>query len=386
MSDSTSTSTPTSTSKLFAPIKIGAHTLQHRVVMAPLTRYKANPKDSVPMLPLVKEYYAQRASCSGTLLITESTLISRAGGGRDNTPGIWSAAQIGAWKEIVDGVHAQGSFIYVQIRAMGRGADPAELEAKGLPFVGPSAIPISGKKTPRPLTIPEIKEYVDWFGKAARNAVEEAGFDGVELHFANGYLVDQFIQDVSNQREDEYGGSVENRSRFALEVVDCVARAIGEEKVGVRLSPWSIFLDMGMKDPIPQFTYLIQALKDQYPDLAFLHLVEPRIAGSGDADKSHAQVPESNDIFRKIWAPKPLITAGGFTRQSAVKRADEEGDLIAFGRLFISNPDLPARLKYDIPLTRPDRKTFYVPGTQEGTEIGYTDYPFAEGLIDVHKP
>ncbi|KAF8190891.1 hypothetical protein BJ912DRAFT_316140 [Pholiota molesta] len=375
-----------SESKLFAPIKIGAHTLAHRVVLAPLTRYKANPKDNVPILPLVNEYYTQRASSAGTLLITESTIISRPGGGRDNTPGIWTKEQIAAWREIVDSVHAQGSFIYLQIRAMGRGADAAELAAKGLDLVGPSAIPITNRPAPRALTVPEIQQYVEDFGRAAKNAVDEAGFDGVELHFANGYLVDQFLQDVSNQREDDYGGSVERRSRFALETVDRVVQAVGEERIGVRLSPWSIFLDMGMKDPIPQFTHIIQSLKDSHPNLAFLHLVEPRIAGAGDADKSHSEVPESNDVFRKIWAPKPLITAGGFTRESAIKRADEEGDLIAFGRLFISNPDLPLRLKHDIPLTRPDRKTFYVPGTQEGTEVGYTDYPFAEELKGVGKP
>jgi NADPH2 dehydrogenase len=144
----------------------------------------------------------------------------------------------------VDSVHAQGSFVYLQIRAMGRGADAAELAVKGLDLVGPSAIPITDRPAPRALTVPEIQQYVEDFGRAAKNAVDEAGFDGVELHFANGYLVDQFLQDVSNQREDEYGGSVERRSRFALEIVDRVVQAVGEERIGVRLSPWSIFLGL----------------------------------------------------------------------------------------------------------------------------------------------
>ncbi|KAF8963599.1 hypothetical protein BDZ97DRAFT_1661466 [Flammula alnicola] len=371
-----------SSSKLFTPIMIGTVKLEHRVVLAPLTRLKATPTDNVPIVSLVKIYYSQRASLPGTLLITESTLISPQAGGRPNTPGIWNQEQMKAWKEIVDSVHAKGSFMFVQLRGMGRAAEFSLLESHGLQLVGPSPIPITGRNVPRELTISEIHEYVEWFAQAAKNAIDGAGFDGVELHFANGYLVDQFIQDVSNQRSDEYGGSIERRNKFALDVVDAVVTAIGENRTAVRLSPWSTALDMGMENPIPQFTHLVQSLKNAYPQLAYLHLVEPRISGATDAEEYNDRHTESNDFIRKIWAPRPLITAGGFTRQSAIDRAEKEGVLIAFGRLYISNPDLPARLKYDIALTPPDRRTFYVPGIQKGTEVGYVDYPFAEELKD----
>ncbi|KAF8959966.1 hypothetical protein BDZ97DRAFT_1666517 [Flammula alnicola] len=371
-----------SSSKLFTPIMIGTVKLEHRVVLAPLTRFKATPTDNVPIVSLVKTYYSQRASLPGTLLIAESTLISPQAGGRPNTPGIWNLEQMKAWKEIVDSVHAKGSFMFMQLRGMGRAAEFSLLESDGLQLVGPSPIPITGRNVPRELTIFEIHDYVEWFAQAAKNAIDGAGLDGVELHFANGYLVDQFIQDVSNQRSDEYGGSIEGRNKFALDVVDAVVTAIGENRTAVRLSPWNTALDMGMENPIPQFAHLVQSLKNAYPQLAYLHLVEPRISGATDAEEHNDRLTESNDFIRKIWAPRPLITAGGFTRQSAIDRAEKEGVLIAFGRLYISNPDLPARLKYDIALTPPDRRTFYVPGIQKGTEIGYVDYPFAEELKD----
>ncbi|RDB18129.1 putative inactive dehydrogenase EasA [Hypsizygus marmoreus] len=364
---------------LFQPIDVGGFTLSHRVVFAPLTRFRATKSTHVPIVPLVKEYYSQRSRTPGTLLISEGTLIAAKAGGYANVPGIWSAEQISAWKQVTDAVHANGSHIFLQLWAVGRGADPLVLSSEDPSFdiVGPSAIPLSTQATPVPheLSITEIQEYINIFAQAAKNAVFEAGFDGVEVHGANGYLIDQFFQDVSNTRTDAYGGSTEKRSRFALEIIDAVAKVVGVERTGVRLSPWSKFQDMGMADPIPQFTYFVTQLRIQYPTLAYLHVVEPRISGSVDRV---ASAHESNDFIRAIWKPLPYITAGAYTRESALQTAEETGELVTFGRLYISNPDLPYRLKHDIPLTPYDRSTFYVPGERADANVGYIDYPFAD--------
>ncbi|KAJ3546905.1 hypothetical protein NM688_g5465 [Phlebia brevispora] len=360
----------TVSSKLFTPVQVGSVPLKHRIVLAPLTRLRADAKH-VPT-QLVVEYYAQRASVPGTLLITESTFIAPQAGGLPFFPGIWSDAQVEAWKSVVDAVHAKGSYIYMQLLALGRGAIPEVLESEGpYPLVSASDVKTSSATVaPRPLTIPEIQEYVQLYATAAYNAVYRAGFDGVEVHGANGCLVDQFLQDVSNKRTDEYGGTVENRSRFALEVVDAVVKKIGAEKTAIQLSPWSPFQDMRMEDPIPQFTHLVYELKRRYPSLAYLHVIEPRIAGGSDVEGA---ADESNDFIRAIWSPRPLISAGGYTRQTALDVAETKGDLIAFGRSFISNPDLPIRLLKNIPLAKGNRATYY---TQDA--VGYTDYPTAE--------
>ncbi|KAJ6550068.1 hypothetical protein B0H19DRAFT_185993 [Mycena capillaripes] len=362
-------------SKLFEPIKVGDAALQHRVVLAPLTRFKAD-KDHVPFLPLVADYYAQRASRPGTLLITEATFIAARAGGYSHIPGIWSPAQIAAWKTIVAGVHAKGSFIFSQLWALGRTADYADLHAEdpSLPYVSASAIPLADHSGPlRALTVPEIKEYIGLYVQAAKNAIE-AGFDGVEVHCANGYLLDQFVQDVSNKRTDEYGGSIENRSRFFLEIVDAVVATVGAEKTSVRFTPWSPFQEMGMADPIPQFSYIISQLAARHPNLAYLHLVEPRISGNATRDDNAVGRHESNDTLCALWAPRPLVRAGGFTRAGAIEAA-ESGDLVAFGRLYISNPDLPTRLEKNVPLAAFDRDTFYLIG--ENGPRGYTDQAFA---------
>ncbi|KAF8812477.1 FMN-linked oxidoreductase [Phlegmacium glaucopus] len=364
-------------SQLFQPIKIGKETLQHRIVLAPLTRYKASKKTHVPSNPLVKTYYSQRGSIAGTLLITEATFIDARAGGYDNVPGIWNREQINAWREVTDAVHARRSFIYLQLWALGRASNAAVLESEGLPYVAPSAIALKSKPDPlpRPLITSEIKEYIQLYAEAAKNAIE-AGFDGVEIHGANGYLIDQFIQDVSNHRTDEYGGSIEGRSRFGLEVVDAVVEAVGEERTAIRLSPWGTFQDMKMSDPIPQYTHFITALKASHPNLAYLHLVEPELGGGS----ATATTNESNDFIRDIWAPNPLIVAGGFTRESALKRSNQTGDLVAFGKLFISNPDIHTRILKNIPLTPYNTKTFYVRAERDDAHVGYVDYPFAEGV------
>ncbi|EPS98169.1 NADH flavin oxidoreductase/NADH oxidase [Fomitopsis schrenkii] len=353
--------------KLFQPIVVGNHALAHRVVLAPLTRGRADA-DGVPS-PHAVTYYAQRAVVPGTLLISEATFIAPFAGGFQGAPGIWSEAQVEGWKRVTHAVHEKGSRIFCQFWALGRGADPDQLDAAGLPYVSASDIKLStSTRTPRPLTIQEIKEYFDAYANAARNAVR-AGFDGVELHGANGYLIDQFLQDVSNHRTDAYGGSIENRARFALEVIEVIAKAIGPERTAIRLSPWGDVQDMRMKDPRPQFSYLVSQIAQQHPRLAYIHVVEPRVSGFTDREPLPG---ETNDFIREIWAPRPLISAGGHTRESAFEFA-EKGDLVAFGRFFISHPDLPLRLAKNLPLVKGNRETYYTQGTE-----GYIDYPFAE--------
>ncbi|KAK0473897.1 FMN-linked oxidoreductase [Armillaria novae-zelandiae] len=215
--------------KLFESTQVGGILLSHRVVLAPLTRFRAS-KEHIPHVRIVKEYYEQRAHAPGTLLITEATYIDERAGGYDNVPGIWNEQQIQAWKEITDAVHAKGSYIFCQLWALGRIADPKVLASKGLPYVSASDVQLSSETVaPRPLSL---------YAQAAWNAIR-AGFDGVEIHGANGYLLDQFTRDVTNKRTDVYGGSIENRVRFPLEVADAIAEAVGPERVGYRISPWN---------------------------------------------------------------------------------------------------------------------------------------------------
>ncbi|KAJ9605276.1 Chanoclavine-I aldehyde reductase fgaOx3 [Cladophialophora chaetospira] len=361
----------TSSTRLFEPLKLGNVTLQHRIAMAPLTRFRAD--DSHVQLPFTATYYQQRGSVPGTLLVTEATFISAKAGGYPNVPGIYNQQQIDAWKKVTDAVHAKGSYIYLQLWALGRAATAKVLEAEG-PFdvVSASNIPIdSDHAEPRALTKEEIKSFVEDYAQAARNAVE-AGFDGVEIHGANGYLVDQFIQDVSNIRTDEYGGSIENRSRFALEVSKAVVDAIGAEKVGIRLSPFSSFQAMKMQDPYPQFTHVMEGLKKL--KLAYVHLVESRVSGNADIEPT-----DKVDPLLDVWGnTSPVLLAGGFRAASAKSAVNEEYKdrdiVIVFGRYFISTPDLPFRIANDIELAPYDRQRFYNPKS----ESGYIDYPFSE--------
>lgn len=371
--------TPT-TSVLFQPAQVGNMRLNHRVVLAPLTRNRTNAAH-VPN-PIVTEYYAQRASVPGTLLITEATLIAHQAGGYAHVPGIWNDEQISRWKEITQAVHAKGSYIYLQLWALGRTAIPGQPGFEtDFPYGHVSASNISttpdDPRKPRPLTISEIREYAQWYATAAKNAVDGAGFDGVEIHGANGYLVDQFLQDISNDRTDEYGGSVENRVRFPLEVVEAVVKAVGAERTAIRLSPWNTFQGMRMKDPKPTFRYFVEELKKAHPTLSYIHVVEPRVQGY-DVKTDLAEA-EDLEFLREVWIQEGnarwFISAGGADREIGMKTADEKGGLVAYGRRFISNPDLPYRLEHNIPLNAYDRDTFYV---RDGkTPEGYTDYPFA---------
>lgn len=363
--------------KLFQPKQVGEITVQHRIVLAPLTRNRAN-KEHVHG-DLAVEYYSQRASMPGTLLITEATYIARKAGGYPHVPGIWSEEQIAAWKRVVEAVHARGSYIFLQLWALGRQAFPAVLESEGLPpssYVSSSDVLLLevSSTPPRPLTTAEVKEYVQLYATAAKNAVHGAGFDGVEVHCANGYLPDQFLQDICNKRTDEYGGSLENRCRFPLEIVQAVTEAVGVRKTGVRISPWGTFGGMRMADPRPTFTHFVTQLRARFPELAYLHMIEPRTTGNLDV----ADVPEgdSNDFVREIWAPRVIISAGGYTREVAMEAAEKYDYLTAWGRYFISNPDLPYRLLKNIPLTPYSRDMFYI----DESPRGYIDYPFASEL------
>ncbi|KAI0779336.1 NADH:flavin oxidoreductase/NADH oxidase [Fomes fomentarius] len=362
-----------STPALFTPIKVGDITLSNRVVLAPLTRCRADA-NHVPT-DLHVEYYRQRSAVPGTLLITEATIIAPQAGGLPNAPGIWNNVQIAAWKKVADVVHKNGSYIYLQLWALGRAARTAIFKKEDPSFeqVAPSAIALSNHHddVPRELTIAEIKQYAEWFGKAASNAVHGAGFDGVEIHGANGYLVDGFLQDVSNKRTDEYGGSIENRARFALEVVDATVKAVGEKKSAIRLSPWNIYQDMRMDDPIPQFSYLVEQYKARFPNLAYLHVVAPNAPLSkGPEDESTV------DFIHKIWAPRPLISTGGYTRDTGIKKAEETGQIIGYGIAFLSNPDLPFRLQENVPFNEVDAATLY-----GGNAEGYVTYPFSEEFL-----
>ncbi|KAG5358987.1 Enoate reductase 1 [Yarrowia sp. E02] len=363
----------TQTHNLFSPIKVGSSELKNRVVLAPLTRTRALP-GNIPS-DLAVEYYAQRAVAPGTLLITEATYISPGSAGvpipgDGIVPGIWSDEQLEAWKKVFKAVHDRGSKIYVQLWDIGRVAWYHKLQELGNYFPsGPSAIPMKGEDGEhlKALTNWEVKGKVALYVNAAKNAIA-AGADGVEIHAANGYLPDTFLRSASNQRTDEYGGSVENRARFPLEIVDAVTEAIGADKTAIRLSPWSTFQDIEVNntETPEQFTYLFEQLQkraDEGNQLAYVHVVEPRLFGP----------PEpwaTNEPFRKIWKGN-FVRAGGYEKDTAIEDADKaENTLIAFGRHFISNPDLVERLQKDESLAQYDRNTFYVPGAK-----GYTDYP-----------
>ncbi|KAG9081861.1 hypothetical protein FRC06_005363 [Ceratobasidium sp. 370] len=363
-------------SKLFQPLQIGDITLQHRVILAPLTRFRAD--DAHVHQDLAAEYYKQRSQVPGTLLITEATFIAAEAGGYANVPGIWSDAQIAAWKKVAEAVHANGSFIFLQLWAIGRAAEPEVIHAEGYPYVSSSPTPLEGKsEVPQELTKDDIKRYVGLYAQAAKNAVHKAGFDGVEIHSANGYLPEQFLQDTCNQRTDEYGGSIENRARFVLEITDAVVAAVGVKKTGIRFSPWSRFLGMRMANPIPTFSYVVEELVKLHPELAYVHFVEPVVSGDGDADPAHSSpdaARESNDFAREIWGARPFISAGGYKLDTATTLVEKyEHAAVAFGRLFIANPDLPERFLSGTALNKYNRATFYTPGP-----VGYIDYPRAQ--------
>ncbi|QET05285.1 MULTISPECIES: alkene reductase [Cupriavidus] len=360
-------------SSLFTPVRVGPYEISHRVVLAPLTRMRA--EDGAVPGPLMAEYYAQRTS-PGALLIGEATIAAPNGNGYLGAPGLYDDSQIAGWKLVTDAVHAKGGTIFLQLYHAGRQSN-AEVQPAGSQPVGPSAIPHGGvaytrsgwvPNTPnRALETDEVAALVESFREAARRGVE-AGFDGVELHAANGYLFDQFLQDGSNKRTDRYGGSFENRARFLLDATRAVISVWGSDKVAVRLGPSGSWGDMSDSDPEGLFTYVAAELDKL--GLAYLHLIEPRIAGNIE-DEARDQTPVAAALMRRFFHGT-IIAAGGFTGKSAEAIvASGDADLVAFGRHFIANPDLPERLRRNLPLNPYDRATFF-----GGTEVGYTDYPF----------
>jgi N-ethylmaleimide reductase len=346
-------------SKLFSPIRIGAIDLSHRVVLAPLTRMRADLPGNVPN-DLMARYYRQRAS-EGGLLLTEATFISPAGNGGFASPGISTDEQVEGWRKIVEAVHAKGAKIFLQLWHVGRQSH-VDLQPNGQPPIAPSAIqaevrallpsgPAIGSM-PRAIELSEIPSLVGEYRRGAERA-KAAGFDGVEVHGANGYLIDQFLQDNSNRRTDAYGGSVENRARFLLDVVEAVTSVWGGDRVGVRIGPSNKFGGMGDSTPDVTFPYIAGALARF--GLAYLHVIEPRVTGNvSDDDKP----PVAAGLLRPLFGG-PVIASGGFDAAGAeaiLKKGD--ADLVAFGRHFLANPDLPERLRRNLPLNPYDRTTF----------------------------
>ncbi|MEH6504189.1 MAG: alkene reductase [Cycloclasticus sp.] len=345
---------------LFDPIKIGALDLPNRIIMSPLTRSRSG-SSRVPN-DLMKEYYTQRSSAG--LIISEATAVAPMGVGYADTPGIWSDEQVEGWRKITGAVHKAGGRILMQLWHVGRISDPMFLDGKQP--VAPSAIRLRGNVSlvrpqipyviPRALELSEIQEIIEQFRKGAENA-KKAGFDGVEIHGANGYLLDQFLQDSTNHRTDHYGGSLENRARFMLEVADAVISVWGADRVGMHLAPKADAHDMGDSDLLATFTYVARELGKR--KLAFICARE--------ADGDDWFTPKLKAAFGGIY-----IANQGFTKETAseVLKA-KEADAVAFGQLYIANPDLPNRFQTNAALNEPDPATFYA-----GTSKGYTDYPF----------
>lgn len=362
---------------LFSPIALAGTLLPHRIVMAPLTRSRAG-EGNVPT-PLTIDYYRQRAGAA--LIITEATQISQQGQGYAWTPGIHEDAQIAAWSMVADAVHAEGGRIFMQLWHVGRVSHPVFQPEGGLP-VAPTAMPVPGKTfiideagngvwadvpVPQELTIAGIEAIIADYAQAARNAIA-AGMDGVEIHAANGYLIDQFINTNSNRRTDRYGGSIENRVRLLMEVVDAVTAAIGSTRVAVRLTPMGRF--MGMGDDTPEETFGHIAAQLDRRKLAYLHVVEPSTMGTETDTAEDPRWDAIVRLMRRLYSGT-LMLAGGYDQAGAERAlADGRGDIIAFGKLFLSNPDLPERFARGAELNDADRTTFF-----GGTARGYTDYP-----------
>jgi N-ethylmaleimide reductase len=369
---------PPTAEKLFQPIRLGPYELRHRIVMAPLTRSRAGQPGNVPT-PLMAAYYAQRAAAA--FIISEATQVSMQGQGYAWTPGIHSREQIEGWRLVTAAVHAAGGLIFLQLWHVGRISHPALQPDNMLP-VAPSAIRANAQAfienihgegenvpcvTPRALVSEEMPYLIRQYERAAKNAIQ-AGFDGVEIHGANGYLIDQFIESRSNRRSDNYGGPIENRARLLMEVVEVVSGIFGPERVGVRLSPLGTFNDIGDEHPELTFGHIADRLNDF--NLAYLHVINPAAAA---VEKKLPPPPEAMrmvDVIRNKYRGL-LILAGGFDHDTAEEWLEQgKADLIAFGRKFLANPDLPERFRQRAELNPDDPSTYYGGGPR-----GYTDYP-----------
>ncbi|KAI4299945.1 hypothetical protein L6164_033365 [Bauhinia variegata] len=358
---------------LLTPYKMGSFNLSHRVVLAPLTRQRSY--NNVPQ-PHAILYYSQRASPAG-FLIAEATGISDTAQGYKDAPGIWTKEQVEAWKPIVEAVHAKGGIFFCQIWHVGRvsntgfqpnGQAPISSSDKPLQSVKYSnGVEASEFSPPRRLRTDEIPNIINDFRLAARNAME-AGFDGVEIHGAHGYLIDQFLKDEVNDRTDKYGGSLENRCRFALEIVEAVSNEIGAERVGIRLSPFANYAECGDSNPERLGVYMANAL-NKY-GIQYCHMVEPRMKTVGEKVECHNSLLPMRKAYKGTF-----LVAGGYDRDDGNEAiAENKADLVVYGRHFLANPDLPKRFKLNAPLNKYNRDTFFI----SDPVIGYTDYPFLE--------
>jgi len=367
---------------LFAPVQLGSLKLKHRVVMAPLTRSRSEQPGGIPGDMMVR-YYSDRAS-DGGLIIGEATNISLTARGWYGAPGLYTDQQVEGWKRVVRAIHAKNGFVFAQLWHTGRsshsdnqdGNTPASASVDASYWEDPNHLVSapSGWVQPSPhraLDISEIPGVVEDYRKAAAHA-KAAGFDGVEVHAGNGYLLDQFLQDGSNKRTDSYGGSIENRSRFLLEVVEAVTSVWGGDRVAVRIAPGGTWNHMRDSNPAALFAYVAEQLNRF--GLAYLHIIEPRVKGNVTIDEG--QGPIAAEQLRKVFQGK-IIAAGGFEPDTA-ESAIEHGvaDAVAFGRHFVANPDLPVRIREGLALTRYDRDTFYT-----FDSVGYNDYPFVSELV-----
>jgi len=353
---------------LFTPYKLGDLDLSNRMVMAPMTRCRAREDGNVPS-PLSATYYTQRASAG--LIITEGSQVSPQGAGFVRTPGIYSDRQVEGWKEVTDAVHRAGGKIFLQLWHVGRMSHPDFLDGK-LP-VAPSALPVEGeihtplgKKSipvPRALGEEEIAAIVTQFRKGAENA-KAARFDGVEIHGANGYLLDQFLRDGSNRRTDNYGGSLRNRARFPLAVTEAVTSVWDKRRIGYRISPHFLAHSMADSDPRKTFAYLADELSGR--EIGYIHLVEPVGGRLGAVPPEQQMAP----LIRHRFDGTLILNGGYDARTATAAIEDGAADLVSFGVLFLANPDLPERFRRGAPLNREDVATFY-----SGEERGYTDYP-----------
>jgi len=360
---------------LFDPTQAGELRLANRIVMAPLTRNRA--PDAIPTA-LMAEYYAQRASAG--LLVTEATAISQQGQGYADVPGLYGSEQIDGWKRVTEAVHDEGGKIVVQLWHVGR-VSHSELQPGGGRPVAPSAITAKTKTVlirngvptfvdtsePRALRVEELPGIVHTYQAAARNAVETAGFDGVEIHAANGYLLDQFLKSGSNQRADDYGGSIENRARLLLEVVRAVTGAVGGGRTGIRLSPVTPANDAFDADPQPLFEYVVRQLAALH--LAYLHIIEGATGGPRDLPERPFDYAALKAVYRKAGGKGAWMVNNGYDKAMAEQAVANGADLVAFGKPYIANPDLVERLRRNAPLNTPDKATFYGGGAE-----GYTDY------------
>ena len=371
---------PHHTVTLFEPVQVGDIALANRVVMAPLTRNRA--PGAVPT-QLMAQYYAQRASAG--LIVSEATAISQQGQGYADVPGLYAEEQVEAWKDVTRSVHAAGGKIVCQLWHVGR-VSHTSLQPHGGQPVAPSAITAKTKTVllkngvpefvdtsePRALQAYELPDIVHTYAAAARNAVHTAGFDGVEIHAANGYLLDQFLKCGSNQRRDDFGGSIENRARFLLEVVRAVTDAVGAGKVGIRLSPVTPANDAFDTDPQPLFDYVVRELATY--NLAYVHIIEGATAGARVLPDRPFDYTGLRRAYRAAAGKGAWMVNNGLDRALAQESLSGGADLVAFGRPFIANPDLVERLRKGKALAEGDRTTWYGGGAK-----GYTDYPTLKG-------